>query len=113
MSIRPSATLEESLVRLASRNMTPVQTRVVKYIYAREATSSCTYSWYVRAISRELGIPESTVKWCLNILREMLLIEAGTASERGLPLKLTYPGLVVAEMLSKINVGMQKEVIVE
>lgn len=92
--------------------MTPVQTRVVQYIYARESTSSCTYSWYVRAISKELGIPESTVKWCLNLLREMLLIEAGSASERGLPLRLTYPGLVVAEKLSKINVRMQ-EVIVE
>jgi predicted transcriptional regulator len=113
LSIKPSATLEESLVRLASRNMTPVQTRVVQYIYTRESTSSCTYSWYVRAISKELSIPESTVKWCLNILRDMLLIEAGSASERGLPLRLTYPGLVVAEMLSKINVRMQKEVVLE
>lgn len=43
----------------------------------------------------------------------MLLIEAGSASERGLPLRLTYPGLVVAEMLSKINVRMQKEVVLE
>jgi len=84
--------------------MTPVQARVVQYLYDRGSSLSCTYSWYVRTISRELAIPESTVKWCLNLLRDLLLIEAGTATERGIPLRLPYPGLLVAEGLLKLGI---------
>jgi len=70
--------------------------RILLYIY-NKGVIDCTYSWYVRAASSELGIPESTAKWCLSNLRDMLLIEAGTSTVRGLPLKLTYPGRIVAE----------------
>jgi len=36
------------------------------------------------------------VKWSLKSLRDACLIEAGSAAEKGLPLRLTYPGMVVA-----------------
>ncbi|MGF3499559.1 MAG: hypothetical protein ACQXXL_08100 [Candidatus Methanosuratincola sp.] len=96
-TIRPSEILEESLVRLAEKVMTDVQQQILKYILLREEHGDPkTYSWYVRAISEELGLPESTVKWSLKNLRDACLIEAGSAAEKGLPLRLTYPGMVVA-----------------
>lgn len=74
-----------------------MQQQILKYILSREAQGNPrTYSWYVRTISKELGLPESTVKWSLKSLRDSCLIEAGSASEKGLPLRLTYPGVVVA-----------------
>lgn len=99
LNIRPSVTLEESLVRLAGKNLTSIQSRILDYIYRREVGEAHTYSWYVRAITMDMGVPESTAKWCLNNLREMLLIEAGSSIEKGIPLRLTYPGHVVAERL--------------
>lgn len=96
-TIRPSEILEESLVRLAEKVMTDVQQQILIYLLCREADSDPkTYSWYVRTLSKELNLPESTVKWSLKSLREACLIEAGSAAEKGLPLRLTYPGMVVA-----------------
>ena len=86
---------------MAQRNLTKSQRRVLQYIHESEVGRLCTYSWYARAVSSDLSIPESTAKWCLNNLREMRLIEAGTSAERGIPLRLTYPGLVVAQGLAK------------
>ncbi|MDI9609147.1 MAG: hypothetical protein QFX34_02575 [Candidatus Verstraetearchaeota archaeon] len=97
-TIRPSEILEESLVRLAEKVMTDVQHQILGYLLCREADGDPkTYSWYVRTLSKELNLPESTVKWSLKSLREACLIEAGSAAEKGLPLRLTYPGMVVAE----------------
>jgi hypothetical protein len=86
---------------MAQKNLTEPQIRVLKYIHESEMGKLCTYSWYVRAVSTNLSIPESTAKWCLNNLRDMCLIEAGTSSKKGIPLRLTYPGLVVAEGLAR------------
>jgi len=109
LSIRPSATLEESLVRLASKNLTSIQSSILDYIYRREIGEAHTYSWYVRSIAKEMGVPESTTKWCLNNLRGMLLIEAGSSLEKGIPLRLTYPGLVVAKGLSRAQLDRCEE----
>lgn len=82
--------------------MTDLQREVLLYINCNDSSTSLhTYSWYVRELSRRMGIPESTAKWTLNGLRECMLIEAGSASMRGVPLRLTYPGLLVAEKISK------------
>ncbi len=94
--------LEESLVRLAEKAMTESQQQILHYIFCRKLSSDPrTYSWYVRAISKELNLPESTVKWSLNGLREAHLIESGSAKERGAPLRLTYSGVVVAGRIDK------------
>jgi hypothetical protein len=63
----------------------------------------------VKSITTEMGVPESTTKWCLNNLRGMLLIEAGSSLEKGIPVRLTYPGLVVARGLSGSRLGHSKE----
>uniref|UniRef100_A0A7C3J4W1 ArnR1-like winged helix-turn-helix domain-containing protein n=1 Tax=Candidatus Methanomethylicus mesodigestus TaxID=1867258 RepID=A0A7C3J4W1_9CREN len=82
--------------------MTELQRDVLLYINCNDSNTSLhTYSWYVRELSKKMGIPESTAKWTLNGLRECMLIESGTAAMRGVPLRLTYPGLLVAEKISK------------
>lgn len=96
-------------MRLAGKNLTSVQSKILEYIYRREAGDEHTYSWYVKSIAAEMGVPESTTKWCLNNLRGMLLIEAGSSMEKGIPLRLTYPGLVVAKGLSRAQTGQAKE----
>ncbi len=96
-------------MRLAEKNLTSVQYRILEYIYRKETGLAHTYSWYVKSIATEMGVPESTAKWCLNNLRGMLLIEAGSALEKGIPLRLTHPGLVVAKGLSGPLSGRPRE----
>lgn len=96
-------------MRLACKNLTLVQSKILDYIYSRESGDEHTYSWYVKSIAEEMGVPESTTKWCLNNLRGMLLIQAGTFLEKGIPLRLTYPGLVVAKSLSTMRADRPKE----
>lgn len=90
--------------------MTELQRDVLLYINCNDSNTSLhTYSWYVRELSKKMGIPESTAKWTLNGLRECMLIESGTAAMRGVPLRLTYPGLLVAEEISKNCQKLSKE----
>ncbi|RLE50307.1 MAG: hypothetical protein DRJ33_07530 [Candidatus Methanomethylicota archaeon] len=59
-----------------------------------------TYSWHVKYLCRELKLPESTVKWNLNMLRKVGLVKSGSISCKGLPLQLTEAGRIVAEGLA-------------
>ncbi len=97
-NIKPSAILEKSLQKICDRTLTDVQKRILLHI-CRNGHSNKTCSRYVREISREMGIPESTVKWSMNSLRDALLIEGGSAAVKGVPVRVTYPGLLVAEGL--------------
>ncbi len=103
VNTRPSATIEDALVKLAEKSMTDMQKRVLMYVYSCQRSGSAvgkTYSWHVREIVKGLGMPESTAKWSLNNLRDSLLLECGSMQDRGTPLRITRPGTVVAE---KIN----------
>ncbi|MDI9644114.1 MAG: hypothetical protein QFX35_02705 [Candidatus Verstraetearchaeota archaeon] len=89
-------------MKLAERAMTEAQQQILQYILFTQASGEPrTYSWYVKTLSRDLNLPESTVKWSLNNLRNACLIESGTANRRGIPLRLTYPGALVAGRISK------------
>ncbi|RLE49309.1 MAG: hypothetical protein DRJ31_05345 [Candidatus Methanomethylicota archaeon] len=59
-----------------------------------------TYSWHVKYLCRELKLPESTVKWNLNVLRKVGLIKSGSINCKGLPLQLTEAGRLVAKSLA-------------
>ncbi len=103
VNTRPSATVEDALVKLAEKSMTDVQKRVLLHIYSCKrghSTEGKTYSWHVRDIVKELGMPESTAKWSLNNLRDSLLLECGSMLDRGAPLKITKPGALVAERMN-------------
>ncbi len=100
---RPSATVEDALVRLAEKSMTDVQKRVLIHIYSfhrRGSAEGKTYSWHVREIVKTLGMPESTAKWSLNHLRDSLMLECGSMLDKGTPLRITRPGALVAERIN-------------
>lgn len=96
----PTDVLEESLKKICSRVLTNIQKRVLLYIMENER-SELTISGYVREISRLLGIPESTAKWNLRLLRDLHLIDGGAVYRKGVPVRLTYSGLIVAEEIRR------------
>ena len=96
--ISPSAILEESLKRVCSKALTDLQKRILLHIAETEHVGM-TCSRHVREISRTMGVPESTVKWSIRSLRDAYLIEGGSRSQKGVPAKVTYSGLLVAEGL--------------
>jgi DNA-binding transcriptional regulator PaaX len=49
-------------------------------------------------ISREQGLPESTVRWNLNRLRSAKMVITGDKNNRGVPVKLTEKGKIIALM---------------
>ncbi len=101
--INPSAILEESLKRVCSKKLTLLQKRILLHIAETEHLG-LTCSRQVREISRRMRIPESTVKWSIRALRDFYLIEGGTPENRGVPAKVTYPGLLIAEGLRREHV---------
>jgi len=54
----------------------------------------------IERLSRELGVPRSTVRWNLRGLRETGLIRAGDKENKGIPVELTYMGRVMSEYIS-------------
>lgn len=109
VNTKPSATIEDALVKLAEKSMTNLQKQVLMHIYSyqrRHCYEGRTYSWHVREIIKQLGMAESTAKWSLNNLRESLLLECGSMMDRGAPLRITKAGAVVAErMIAKASLA--------
>ncbi|MEM1901357.1 MAG: hypothetical protein QW055_04460 [Candidatus Nezhaarchaeales archaeon] len=88
--------LEHALTRLALSKLTNLQKAILLRLYC-EGNGEHTLSSLVRKLSSELGIPESTLKWSLRGLRDLGLIESGSVEVKGVPVSLTYAGLVVAK----------------
>ncbi|MGQ9759200.1 MAG: hypothetical protein ACUVQ5_01310 [Candidatus Methanomethylicaceae archaeon] len=82
------------------KKLTPIQKRILLHIVETEH-QALTCSGLVKEISRCMRIPESTVKWSIRALRDFYLIEGGTFDNRGIPAKVTYPGLLIAEGLRR------------
>ncbi|MEM0285712.1 MAG: hypothetical protein QXI49_01670 [Candidatus Methanomethylicaceae archaeon] len=98
--VPPLEILEESLKKICSRVLTDIQKKILLHIMENEH-SELTISGYVKEISELLKIPESTVKWNLRLLRDLQFIEGGTIYRKGIPVKLTYSGLIVAEEIRR------------
>jgi len=88
--------LEHALTRLALSKLTKLQKTILLRLYC-EGSGEYTFSSLVRKLSAELGISESTLKWSFRGLRDLGLIESGSMDVKGVPVSLTYAGLVVAK----------------
>lgn len=88
--------LEHTLVKLALLKLTKLQKRLLLELY-RNGNGDHTLSSLVRKLSVELGIPESTLKWSLRGLRDIGLIASGNIEVKGIPVSLTYAGMIVAK----------------
>lgn len=98
--VPPLEILEESLKKICFRVLTDVQKKILLYIMENEHLE-LTISSYVKKISKALRIPESTAKWNLRLLRDLSLIEGGAIYRKGIPVRLTYSGLIIVEEIRR------------
>jgi len=91
--------LEHALTRLALSKLTKLQKAILLKLY-REGNGKHTFSSLVRRLADELGASESTLKWSVRGLRDLGLIESGSMEVKGVPVSLTYAGLVVAKSIA-------------
>lgn len=87
--------LERVLTKLALSKLTELQRTILLKLY-REGNGRHTFSSLVKKLAEELGVPESTLKWSIRGLRNLGLVESGSVEVKGVPVSLTYAGLVVA-----------------
>ena len=94
--------LEQALTRLALSKLTKLQRAILLRLYC-EGNGKHTLSSLVRKLADELGAPESTLKWSIRGLRDLGLVESGSVEVRGVPVSLTYAGLVVAKNIMEVE----------
>lgn len=61
------------------------------------------YYKVVKKISMNHMIPESTVRWNLNKLRDAKLIVSGNIEQKGVPVKLTSSGRMIASLFANLD----------
>jgi DNA-binding transcriptional ArsR family regulator len=65
-----------------------------------EVQGETLYTTLIERVSEELDIPRSTVRWNLKGLRDAGLIAAGDRDNKGVPVRLTETGRVMASVIS-------------
>ena len=93
--MRQQSHLEQALVTATSTSLTEKQRTILKWLTKHNDEQSL-YTTLIQQLSRELCIPESTVRWNLKGLREAELINAGTKYNKGVPVSLTDMGRLMA-----------------
>lgn len=94
--------LERTLTKLALSKLTKLQRAILLRLYC-EGNGKHTFSSLVRKLADELGVPESTLKWSIRGLRDLGLVESGSAEVKGVPVSLTYAGLVIAKSIAEVE----------
>jgi len=61
------------------------------------------YYQVVKEISKKHEMPESTVRWNVNKLRDAKLIVTGNIKQKGVPVELTPCGRMIASLFSNHN----------
>lgn len=88
-------TLEQALMTAASTKLTEKQRTILNWLTTQYEDDE-VYTNLIKQLSDELEIPESTVRWNLRGLREADLINAGTKDNKGVPVRLTMMGRIMA-----------------
>ena len=91
--------LERALMAAASMRLTRKQRLMLRWLVENYRGEE-VYTSLIERISEDLGIPKSTVRWNLRGLREAGLIRAGDRENKGIPVRLTERGRMVAEYVS-------------
>ena len=90
---------EQALAAAASGSFTGKQKALLMWL-AEEYDGRTVYTALIERLSRDMGIPKSTVRWNLRGLREAGLIKAGDRENKGIPVVLTGMGQLMAEYLA-------------
>jgi len=88
--------MEKALITSTTTKLTEKQRIILKWLIMQYDGSE-VYTNIIDKISKDLKIPESTVRWNMRGLREADLIEAGTKDNKGIPVSLTTTGRMMAD----------------
>ena len=91
--------LKRSFIRLAQCRMSSKQKLLLKRSKSLLSSHDMTLTALAEFLSTELNLPHSTIKWNLRTLRDMGLLTAGDANEKGINAKLTFAGELLCEKL--------------
>lgn len=90
--------MERDLMAVTSRRLTEKQRRLLRWL-AESYREEAVYTALIEMISEEMGMPKSTVRWNMRKLREAELIRAGDRLNKGVPVRLTEKGRMLAEFV--------------
>lgn len=88
--------LERALMAAVSTRLTKKQRMLLMWL-AEDYRGGVVYTALIERISEDLSIPKSTVRWNLRGLREAGFIRAGDKDNKGIPVRLTERGRIMAE----------------
>ncbi len=90
--------MEGALEAASARRLTEKQRTMLRIVAAVQGET--LYTTLIDRVSEELDIPRSTVRWSLKGLRDTGLIAAGDRDNKGVPVRLTETGRIMAGLLS-------------
>jgi len=90
--------MEGALEAASTRRLTEKQRMMLRIV--AEFQGEIIYTTLIERVSAELDIPKSTVRWNLKGLRDAGLIAAGDRDNKGVPVRLTETGRVMAGVVS-------------
>jgi DNA-binding transcriptional ArsR family regulator len=91
--------LEGALDAAMSLRLTSKQRRLLRWL-VEDYKDEMVYTTLIEKISEDMDIPRSTVRWNLRGLRDAELITAGDRENKGMPLRLTKRGEIVANLVA-------------
>ena len=90
--------MEGALETASTHKLTEKQRMMLRIV--AEVQGETIYTTLIERVSAELDIPKSTVRWNLKGLRDAGLIAAGDRDNKGVPVRLTETGRVMAGVVS-------------
>ncbi len=90
--------MEGALEAASERRLTEKQKAMLRVVSTIQGET--IYTSLIDRVSEEMGIPRSTVRWSLKGLRDSGLISAGDRDNKGVPVRLTEAGRVMAGLVS-------------
>jgi len=93
--------MEGALEAASARRLTEKQRMMLRIV--SEVKGETLYTTLIERVSEELDIPRSTVRWNLKGLRDAGLIAAGDRDNKGVPVRLTETGRIMAGVVSSYS----------
>jgi DNA-binding MarR family transcriptional regulator len=90
--------MEGALEAASVRRLTEKQRMMLRIV--AEVQGETLYTTLIEKVSEELNIPKSTVRWNLKGLRDAGFIAAGDRDNKGVPVRLTETGRIMAGVVS-------------
>lgn len=88
---------ERVVMTIASTRLTKKQVLILKWLMENK-NGDLVYTTLIDALSEDLQIPKSTVRWNLKGLRDAGLILAGDRNRKGIPVRMTELGSLMANI---------------